>query len=214
MGHAGYWVDNAEHLLHFGGRAFPCDREIIADASWKNHVLLLSADTDCLSLWDEDGLIRTARAGLYPQGMAVQKDTAYVCGGADGKLHLLSLPALHETAEFMLPGMPEQVCPHGTHIYVLSLLSEPEVHAALLRLSPDTGLHVEIFRFSGIPGALAAAQQGLWVGVSEFVFRLPWEANTPDVRVEGISLPGHIEVQPEGVIVTDTLEGRRYYIRT
>ena len=94
MQHAFFRVDNAAHLLHFGGRAFPCDREIVAARPWQGHALLLSADTDCLSLWDADGLIRTARVGVYPQDMALSAEAAWVCGGADGKLHVLTLPTL------------------------------------------------------------------------------------------------------------------------
>lgn len=214
MPHAVFRVDDAAHLLHFGGRAFLCDREIVAAHPWKGHALLLSADTDCLSLWDADGLIRTARVGVYPQDMTVQEDAVWVCGGADGKLHQLALPSLRETAEFALPGMPERLCLRGNDAWVLSLLAEPEVCTTLLRVDLQTGAAHEITQFSGIPGALTEDTTGLWVGVSELVVHLPWEADKPDVVVEGLGLPEKIAVQEKGVIITDGLEGRQIFART
>ena len=214
MQHAELWVDEAAHLLHFGRRTFPCDREIAAALPWKEHALLLSADTDCLSLWDHDGLIRTTRVGVYPQGMAIAKATVYVCGGADGKLHLLSLPALRKVAEFDMPGMPERVCICGSTAWVLSLLHDAEVCTALLQLNLYSGTLTECTRFADIPGALTADQTGLWVGVSGLVVHIPWETDKPDMIVEGIGLPGQIEVRPGGVLITDLLEDRQLFIRT
>ena len=214
MQHAVFRVDNAAHLLHFGGRAFPCDREIVAARPWKGHALLLSADTDCLSLWDADGLIRTARVGVYPQDMALSAEAAWVCGGADGKLHILTLPTLREAADIPLPGMPERICLHDAEAWVLSLLGEPEVCTALFRTGLQTPEVQEITRFAGIPGALAADEKGLWVGVSELVVHLPWGMDVPDLIVEGIGLAERIEVQDNSLVITDGLEGRQLLIRT
>ena len=214
MQHAVFRVDNAAHLLHFGGRAFPCDREIVAARPWQGHALLLSADTDCLSLWDADGLIRTTRVGVYPQDMVLSAEAAWICGGADGKLHQLVLPSLRETMDIALPGMPERVCLHGADAWVLSLLGEPEVCTALLRTELETSGVQEITRFGGIPGALAADEKGLWVGVSELVVHLPWGTDVPDLIVEGIGLAERIEVQDNRLVITDGLEGRQFLIRT
>lgn len=214
MGHADFWVDDAAHLLHLGECAFPCDREIVASTRWKDYVLLLSADTDCLSLWDAEGLVRTTRVGVYPQGMAVHADTAFICGGADGLLHLLSLPSLHETVCIPVSGMPEKVCAHDGGTWILSLLPEPDVCTALLRINPETGEALEVTRFAGIPGALAADDRGLWVGVSELALRLSWGTHVPDLIVEGIGLPSLIDVQTKGIIITDALERRQIFLRT
>ena len=165
-------VDNDTHVLHFRGHDFPCDRDVEAVQHWQGQALLLSSDTDCLSLWDEEGLIRTARVGVYPQDVAVAGDIAVICGGTDGRLHLLSLPDLFETADYPVPGMPERLCLRGDNAWVLTLLPEPEIHTMLLTIDLSTGKWTELRRFSGIPEAITADERGLWVAVSEGAVRL------------------------------------------
>lgn len=205
------WVDEGAHLLHFGKRAFPCDRDVEAVQLWNGHALLLSSDTDCLSLWDEEGLIRTARVGVYPQDMTVQADMACICGGADGRLHLLTLPSLHTIAEYTLPGMPERVCLQAQTAHVLTLLAEPELHTLLLQVDLATGEYQVSARFSGLPGAIAADADGLWIGVSKLVMHLPFGTDAPDVVIEGIGLARQVEVTADGIKITDALEGQTYH---
>ncbi len=201
------WVDNAAHSLHHGGRVFPCDRDIEALASWKGHALLLSSDTDCLSLWDSEGLIRTIRVGVYPQDMAVQDDTVCICGGADGRLHLLKLPDLHPSAEYPLPGMPERISIQGQSAYLLTLLAEHEVQTALLELELPTGRYRELARFPGLPGAICATEYGLWVAVSEMLMHLSPDAAQVHTVIEGFSLIRRLDAQGNAVLATDPLEG-------
>lgn len=208
-----WWVDNAAHRLHCGGCSFPCDRDVEALAVWQGHALLLSSDTDCLSLWDAEGLIRTARVGVFPQDLAVEENQAWICGGADGRLHRLDLPQLTESADYPLPGMPERLTLLNGTAYVLTLLPEPEVHTALLRLDLHGASPVEITRFPGLPGCITADAEGLWVGVSEMVLHLPWKTDVPDVMVEGIGLARHFRRTKEGLFVTDSLEGKTVFIR-
>ena len=170
-----WWVDDAAHMLHFGGQAFPCDRDVEAALSWREYVLLLSSDTDSLSLWDCEGLVRLTRVGVYPQDMALREKQVIVCGGADGKIHLLNLPDLTETAEFSVPGMPERICIAEEAAFILMLLTEPEVHTSLLKLWLPYGQRKEIRGFTGIPEAITADKSGLWIAVSEGVTRLRWE---------------------------------------
>lgn len=200
------WVDNAAHLLYLGGRVFPCDRDIESLAAWNDHALLLSSDTDCLSLWDGDGPIRTTRVGVYPQDMAVQGDTAYVCGGADGQLHLLNLPDLGESAAHHLPGMPERVCIRRHSAHLLTLLADVDVETALLTLDLSAGEYVEVARFAGLPGAIAADENGLWVGVSEQVLHLPYDAGEADLVIDGFGLARRIDIQENGALVTDPVQ--------
>lgn len=207
MRESGWWVDNAAHELHHGGCVFPCDRDVEAIAFWSGHALLLSSDTDCLSLWDTEGLVRTARVGVYPQDMAVLGDRALVCGGADGRIHLLDLPGLHHRASFPLPGMPERIALHDGRAYILTLLPEYEIQTALMSLDPAAPQAREITRFPGIPGALAADATGLWAAVSEMLAHIPYGASDADVVLRGFGLIQRIDVQADGIRLSDPLEG-------
>ena len=168
-------VDNVTHRLYFHSQEFPCDRDIEVALPWHDCALTLSSDTDCLNLWDEQGLIRLARVGVYPQDMAIYQESVIVCGGADCKLHLLHLPDLTETAEYLLPGMPERICIADRAAYVLTLLTEPEVHTGLLKLLLTSGQWTSLQKLSGIPEAIAADKSGLWIAVSDGLTRLHWE---------------------------------------
>lgn len=171
-------VDNRTHTLYFSGQAFPCDRDVEAALPWRDHALLLSSDTDCLSLWDQDGLIRLTKVGVYPQDMAIHKDTAVVCGGADGRIHLLTLPELPPLAEYPVPGMPERICIAAESAYILTLLTEPEVHTALLTLDFCSGGYSKLAEYSGIPEAISADSSGLWITLSEGTVRLSFDTLT------------------------------------
>ena len=168
-------VDNGTHMLYFDDLTFACDRDVEAALAWKGHALLLSSDTDCLSLWDRDGLIRLTRVGVYPQDMAIHGDTAVVCGGADGRMYLLALPELQLLAEYPVPGMPERVCMADGRAWVLTLITEPEVHTELLVMSLSDGQYARLRRFAGVPEAISGDRSGLWIAVSEGAVRLPLE---------------------------------------
>lgn len=202
------YVNNAVHLLHHAGHLFPCDREIEALQTWRGQALLLSSDTDCLSLFDAQGLLRLTRVGVYPQDMAVRENTAYICGGADGRVHLLDLPSLQEKAAFPLPGLVERIALHQQTVYLLTLLPEEPVCTALLSCPLTTMQPAELRRFAGIPGALATDNSGLWVGVSEQLLHLPHGEDTPDMVIEGFGLPRRIIPIHGGALALDELENR------
>lgn len=207
------YVDNGAHQLHHAGQVFACDRDIEALAQWQDCALLLSSDTDCLSLWDREGLIRTVRTGVYPQDMAVAGDMVCVCGGSDSMLHLLALPSLQLRASYPLPGMPERIALQDSDAYVLTLLAEETVCTALFRLDLQAGKSQALLRLPGLPGAVAAADDGLWIGVSEQVLHLPYGNTEPDVIIDGFGLARRIRIEREGVVVTDELEDRVVFIR-
>lgn len=203
-----WWVDDNAHALRHGEHAFPCDKSIEAFAVWKGQALLLSSDTDCLSLWDADGPVRTIRVGVYPQDMAIADDFAVVCGGADCRLHLLTLPELRPSNEIALPGMPERIALQGSDAHVLALMTEPEIHTALLRVPLPLGPAQLRLTLPGIPGAITADAAGLWVGVGERVLHLPCGETQHDMVIEGFEMPERIEVHAHGLCVTDALLGR------
>ena len=206
------WVDNRAHLLHLGDQTFSCDRDVEAVLPWHDQALLLSSDTDCLSLWDADGLLRLTRVGVYPQDAAHDGDAVYVCGGADSRLHILSLPGLHELNWVLLPGMTERIALHSGVAYVLTLLTEPTVETALLRVDPASGCWQEIGRYAGLPGALHADDAGLWVAVSGQLQRLSWPSLQPEHVIDGFGLIRWLISQPPGLIAVDPLEERATFI--
>lgn len=199
-------VDNAAHLLLHAGRIHPCDRDIEALQPWRGHALLLSSDTDCISLWDSEGLVRTTRVGVYPQDMALQGDTAVICGGADGKVHLIGLPELQVLAAHPLHGMPERISILGHTAYLLTLLTEREPQTALVKLELPTGTYQELARFSGIPGAICATEAGLWVAVSELLMHLSPDLCRTNTVIEGFSLIRRLDARGNAVLATDPLE--------
>lgn len=203
----GAMVDNTAHLLLHGGQMLPCDRDIETLLSWEHHALLLSSDTDCLSLWDAEGPLRTLRIGVYPQDIALHGRAAVVCGGVDGKVHVVRLPQLDLLASFSVPGMPERICVSGGNAYLLTLLPEPEVHTALLQLDLHTGEHQELQRFAGLPGAICATPDGLWVAVSEVLMHLSLDDAQPDAVIRGFGLIRHLDARGSAALATDPLEG-------
>lgn len=214
MEKSGWWIDRAANELHCGEHTFACSRDIEAMAVWGEHALLLSSDTDCLSLWDAGGLVRLTRVGVYPQDMAVWDGTAVVCGGCDGRLHLLELPGLHHRGELLLPGMPERIAVSGSTAHVLSLQTEPEVYTALQRVGlPDGPVHTAL-RLPGIPGAIATDGTGVWAGVSGRIVHLPAGSPAPDITIEGFELPERIVWQRGNLIITDALTERTVHLRS
>lgn len=201
-------VDHTAHTIWIRGQPFPCDRDIEAAVLWKEHALLLSSDTDCLSLWDAQGLIRTVRVGVYPQDVTVDGNIAYVCGGADGQIHLLSLPDLYSLGSIPVSGMPERICVRDNHAYVLTLKPDDTVYTELLKLHLTTGDCIVIARYPGLPGSIAADTEGLWVGLSEQLLHLPQDAAEPDAVFEGFGLPRCIQIHENTVLVQDSLEDR------
>lgn len=202
------WVDDAAHMLHWDEQSFPCDRNIEAALPWNNHALLLSSDTDCLSLWDKSGLIRLVRVGVYPQDMAIQDEQVIVCGGTDGRLHLLSLPALETIREISVPGMPERIAWQDGVAWLLTLLPEPTVQTALLEVDLLSGCHRELARYAGLPGAVYLDRNGLWVAVSEQLLHFRLSIAAPDMVVSGFGLIRRLRPSAGGIMAIDPLEER------
>ena len=202
------WVDDAAHMLHLDDQSFPCDRNIEALLPWNGHALLLSSDTDSLTLWDRDGLTRLARVGVYPQDMAVQEEQVIVCGGADGLLHLLSLPSLDTIREITVPGMPERIVLQDGFALLLTLLPEPTVQTALLEVDLLSGSHRELARYAGLPGTLCVDRNGLWVAVSEQLLHFHQHGTVPDFVVSGFGLIRRLRPCTDGVVAIDPLEER------
>lgn len=201
-------LDDGAHQLWHGGRVLPCDREVAALSLWQGHALVLSGDTDCLSLADGDGWLRTARVGVYPQDMAVLDDAAWVCGGADGQVHRLTLPVLQGGDAFPAPGMAERIACWDDQLWLLCLQAEEDaVQTLLVQLDSRTGQARTIARLPGLPGAIAANAQGVWAAAGERLYHFaPWQ-ETADAVIDGFSLIRHMDLQGDTVLVTDPLAG-------
>lgn len=200
-------VDNLAGLLWHDGELQPCDRSIEALRLWQGFALLLSSDTDCLSLWDAHGPVRMVRAGIYPQDMHLVGDHAAVCGGLDGMLRLYSLPGLELVLETELPGMPERVSIHGDQAYVLSLLPEPEVHTAVLRVDLRSRSYVRLMELPGLPGAVLAEGSGAWIAGSETLLHSPDRLCEADCLIDGFGLVRHLSTVRDRLLITDPVAG-------
>lgn len=201
-------ADASAGLLYHGGRTLSCSRSTEALALWQGHALLLSSDTDCLTLYSPGGdALITARVGVYPQDMFLQENTVCVCGGADGYVHLLSLPEMVVQRSWPVPGMPQRIAAAGTSLHILCLAEDAGVHCTLVHLDARTGRCVTAGSWPGLPGAIAAEADGtLWLAASEQLLCIPPGASAPQTVYEGFGLIRHIDVQRGSALVTDPLE--------
>lgn len=200
-------ADNAAGLLWHSGRLLPCPRGVEALSLWHGHALLLSSDTDCLTLYDPAGEpLITARVGVYPQALCLHRDTAYVCGGSDGCIHALSMPELYQLDSWSLPGMTQRIAATDAALHVLCLTEDAGLQCLLVRLDRHSGRWEITQRWPGLPGAIAAGADGtLWAAASEQLYRLSPDAAVTDVY-EGFGLIRHIDVHHNMALVTDPLE--------
>ncbi|MBQ8556512.1 MAG: hypothetical protein IJ438_11655 [Clostridia bacterium] len=202
-------VDDAAHQLWLGGHVIPCPRDVAALRLWRGHALLLSGDTDCLTLYGLTGeTLITTRVGIYPQDLCLSGSTAAVCGGADGCVHLLSLPELHLLQTYPLFGMTQRIAATDAALHVLCLTEEAGMQCELVRIDLATGRHMVIARWPGLPGAIAAGEDGaLWIAASERLCVLPAGHAEPSDVYEGFGLIRHISLRGSDALVTDPVEG-------
>lgn len=200
-------VDNAAHQL-WHGQTLPCPRDVEALALWQEHALILSSDTDSLSIADRDGWLVTARVGFCPQGMCLMEDSVLVCGGADGLVHRLSLPDLYLLQSYPVPGMPQRIDASGDTAHVLSAAGDEDMRTLLGRLDLQNGTYTEVARLPGIPGAVRGdGDGGLWAAATGRLYHLPAASTQPDTAFRGFGLIRHIDVQGNAALLTDPIAG-------
>lgn len=199
---------DTDGLLWHAGREQRCPRGIEALSLWRGHALLLSSDTDCLTLYAPDGeALITTRVGVYPQGLCIRDDTAYVCGGADGCVHLLTLPGMYLYRSIPLPGMPQRIAAAARTLHVLCLTEDNGVHCTLVRIDRTTGQWDITACRPGLPGAVSAESDGsLWAAASEQLLHFPPGAAQADTVYRGFGLIRHIDAHQGTALVTDPLE--------
>lgn len=163
-------LDNAAHAVWVGGRIIPVDSGVEAMLLWRDSLLVLSGDTDCLSAFSlATGQMQlTIPAGVYPQDMCLLPGgrSLAVCGGADGRLRIIRLPDLWAEGEIALPGSVQRAACVGGTLYALCALEDDGLCCQLCRISG--GGWLAMARWQGLPGAIHADDTGgLWVAASE-----------------------------------------------
>ncbi|MBQ8202246.1 MAG: hypothetical protein IJZ74_10840 [Clostridia bacterium] len=196
-------LDDSQHLLWLSGHLLSCDRDVEALQLWQGHALVLSSDTDCLSIADKDGWLVTTRIGMYPQDMCITGDTVCICGGADGLVHLLTLPELHTMATFPVPGQAQRIHVAGQTAYVLCAAESDGLRCRLCRLDLSDGRCRPLSELPGLAGAVRMDVNGVWVAASETLVHFPFDHSSPDCVFGGFGLIRHIDVQGSYALITD-----------
>ncbi len=197
-------IDDDAHLLWLDGLLLPCDRDVEALKLWHGHALVLSSNTDCLSVADRDGWLVTARVGMYPQDMCILGSDVLACGGADGLVHRLTLPELLPVGAYAVPGMAQRICTHGGLAHVLCTIENDGLCTRYCRITLKNGRCEPCATFPGLPGAVGTdGSEGLWIAVSDALHHLPTASEEPDLLLDGFGLIRHIDTQDGVTLVTD-----------
>lgn len=202
--------DSVSRQLYRNGRisALPPGVEVLC--GWQNHLLTLSSETNCLTLYDaHDNPLVTSPAGIRPCGCTLCGSRAIVCGCEDGCLHIFSLPDLQEIGTYPVPGCPMQVVADGGLLTCLSLLNPDPPQTLLFRLDLTSGDFAPVALLPGWCGAVAiAADRTIWAGVGEQLLHFPLNSVVPDVRLGGFGLICSLSCQQSQMLIGDPWTGR------
>ena len=169
-------VDNTNHALWLNGRVSAAESGIEAALWWRDCLMTLSGDTDCLTLLGPEGeMLLTIPAGIYPQDMCLLPggNTVAVAGGADGRVHFIRLPGLTEAGRTPLPGNVQRVACAGGMLYALCALEDDGLRCLLCRVPLHDGPHRALALWPGLPGAVHVDDRGaLWAASSERLCRM------------------------------------------
>lgn len=125
--------------------------------------LALSGEADSLWVMDDTGqLLICTPCGVYPQDMCLTGDALAVCGGADGRVHMLSLPEARVMRSFAVPGNVQRIAAQGERLCVLSAAGEEHIRCLAGVISLRTGRYEPLMTLPGLPGAVCAAGRGAW----------------------------------------------------
>ena len=209
-------VDDTHHLLWTGQRVIACDRGLTMLMMLRHHLLTLSGETDALTLWDADGnRLISAHAGVYPTGMCPLADGLAVCGGAEGKLLLFTLPGLHPAGSVAVPGICQQVCPGGRGVYILCLVGHEVPSCLLCRWVLRAQRYQPVAELPGLPGALTPdGFGGCWAAAGEALYHFPAGKSSPDATVSGFGLIHHLTGDGQHLYCCDGLMDACYCVPT
>lgn len=201
-------VDNTQNLLWTGGEVIPVDSGIEQVLFWRDCILTLSGDTDCLTLLDgaTGTPITTVPAGVYPQDMCLLPGGSLlaVCGGADGLLRLFSLPDFVIQQQIRLPGNVQRVAWSAGQLYTLCALEDEGLKCLLCRLAPRSPQVKPLAAWPGLPGAIHADASGrVWVAASEMLYAFSPGASAPACMEGDFGLIRHLDSCGQALLVSD-----------
>lgn len=201
-------ADDASHQLWLNGSVRPIASGLEALALWGDRCLLLSGDTDCLTLLDAASgeLVFTATVGVYPQDFCLlpRQGLIAVAGGSDGTLRLLSADDLRTLHTAFLPGAVQRVTASDGWLYALCLAEDDGLQCLLMRLPLRGDRPVLMARLAGLPGALHAdGTGGVWAAASETLYHFPAGRRTPDKSIPGMGLIRHMDAADGALLLTD-----------
>ncbi|MBR4082200.1 MAG: hypothetical protein IKK21_10490 [Clostridia bacterium] len=156
-------ADTLAKLLWDGARLLPMPPGAEAVMRWQRTWLALSGEADGLWVMDERGqLLICAPCGVYPQDMCFAGNDLAVCGGADSRVHMLSLPSAQTLRAFSVPGNVQRIAAQGEQLCVLSAIGEEHIRCLVGVISLRTGRYEPLMTLPGLPGAVCAAGRGAW----------------------------------------------------
>lgn len=201
-------ADASARLLWDGRRVMNIDSGAEKLLWWRQNLLVLSGETDCVTLVDgQSGQpVTLAPAGVYPQDMCLLPpgDIAAVCGGADGTIRLLALPSLRELRSLRVPGVASRIAWAGGALYVLCAVEDGALRCLMCRVALPSGRYEPVMTLDGLPGAIAPDDRGgLWIGAGECLHHLPPKGGKPDGIMDGFGLIGGLQSTRQGLIIAD-----------
>lgn len=162
-------VDTVNGELWAMGRIIPVDPGAEALLLDPAHALVLSGETDCLTLLDlaTGQPLLTSPVGVYPQDMCLLSGRlAAVCGGADGAVRLMDPQQLETLRLIPLPGQTQRLAWSGGVLYVLCADCDGMLCCVLWRILRN-GHPLRVLQLPGLPGALCAdGRGGVWAASS------------------------------------------------
>lgn len=203
-------LDNTEHLLWMHDRLVSVGSSIESLLLWQGCPLLLSGDTDCLTLLDADTLdpLFLSPVGVYPQDMCLLPgNIVAVCGGGAGTVLLLTLPELQLLRSIPVPGSAQRMIGLGKWLYVLCTTEDDGLRTLLCRVNLQGSRYDPLCTLPGLPGALHADQHGLWVAASETLYRFQLASHAPTQTLGGFGLIRHITSRQHQLLLSDPVLG-------
>ena len=198
-------IDVSERLLWMNELLVPVDSGAECLLLWHGRPLVLSGDTDCLTMLDPctGSPMFLTPAGVYPQDMCLLPgDRLAVCGGGSGTVLSLQLPELTLLQTFSLPGCVQRAAWHNGRLYALCTVENDALCTLLCRIHPSSGRYEALCTLPGLPGALHADRL-LWIAAGDSVYQLRRADARPVRLCGGLGLVRHICASGHRVILSD-----------